>query len=62
MKKETKNRKNNFKDVNLSKTYSPMDAIKLLKEKSYVKFEKHLIQQLNQELIQVKLIKILEAS
>ena len=42
MKKETKNRKNNFKDVNLSKTYSPMDAIKLLKEKSYVKFEETL--------------------
>ena len=42
MKKETKNRKNNFKDVNLSKTYSPIDAIKLLKEKSYVKFEETL--------------------
>ena len=42
MKKETKNRKNNFKDINLSKTYSPTDAIKLLKEKSYVKFEETL--------------------
>ena len=39
MKTESKNRKNKFKDIDLSKTYSPMDALKLLKEISYVKFE-----------------------
>ena len=42
MKKESKNRKNKFKDIDQSKIYKPLDAIKILKEVSYVKFEESL--------------------
>ena len=36
--KLSKNRKNIFKDLDLNKVYEPIEAIKLLKEKSFVKF------------------------
>ena len=32
MTKESKNRKNKFKDIDQSKIYNPLDAIKILKD------------------------------
>ena len=37
--KLTKNRKNSIQDLDLDKLYDPIDAIKILKSKSYVKFD-----------------------
>ena len=37
--KLSKNKKNMIKDLDLSKLYEPREAIKILKEKSYVKFD-----------------------
>ena len=37
--KLTKNRKNYIQDLDLDKLYDPIDAIKILKSKSYVKFD-----------------------
>ena len=37
--KLTKNRKNSIQDLDLNKLYDPLDAIKILKSKSYVKFD-----------------------
>ena len=42
MKKETKKRKNIKNNNDFSKTYSPVEAIKILKENSYVKFNETL--------------------
>ena len=42
MTKESKNRKNKFKDIDQSKIYNPLDAIKILKDVSYVKFDESL--------------------
>ncbi len=35
----SKNRKKLFNDFDINKTYEPLDAIKILKDKSYVKFD-----------------------
>ena len=37
--KISKNRKNLLKDLEISKVYEPLDAIKFLKQKTYVKFD-----------------------
>ena len=37
--KITKNKKNMLKDLNLNKVYEPQEAIKILKDRSYVKFK-----------------------
>ena len=37
--KISKNKKHVLKDIDLNKTYEPLEAIKLLKEKSYTKFD-----------------------
>ena len=37
--KQSKNKKNLLTDIDLNKTYEPIEAIKILKEKSYVKFD-----------------------
>ncbi len=42
MKKESKNRKERINKVDLTKTYDPIEAIKILKENSYVKFNESL--------------------
>ena len=40
--KKTKNNKKMLENINLSKIYSPLEAIKILKENSYTKFEESL--------------------
>ena len=42
MKKESKNRKERISKVDLTKIYEPIEAIKILKENSYVKFKESL--------------------
>ena len=42
MKKMTKKRKGMFEKLDLSKKYDPQDAIKIIKEKSFVKFDETL--------------------
>ena len=42
MSKLTKNRKDKSKNIDLSKVYNPIEAIKILKENSYVKFNETL--------------------
>ena len=42
MNKLTKNRKDKSKNIDLSKVYNPIEAIKILKENSYVKFSETL--------------------
>ena len=37
--KISKNKKIIIKDLDLTKTYEPIEAIKILKDKSYVKFD-----------------------
>ena len=37
--KLTKNRKKSLQDLDLDKLYDPVDAIKILKCKSYVRFD-----------------------
>ena len=37
--KISKNYQNVLKDLDLKKTYDPLEAIKILKEKSFVKFD-----------------------
>ena len=39
MKKESKNRKNKLSNIDLSQKYDPKEAIKILKDNSYVKFD-----------------------
>ena len=38
----SKNRKNLIEKIDLNKSYEPVEAIKILKENSYVKFEESL--------------------
>ena len=40
--KKTKNNKKNFESLDLTKVYEPIDAIKILKENSFTKFEETL--------------------
>ena len=40
--KKTKNNKNLMNNIDTSKIYEPIDAIKILKENSYTKFEEAL--------------------
>ena len=40
--KTTKNRKNLLKELDLNKLYEPLDAIKILKQKTFVKFDETL--------------------
>ena len=42
MKKLSKNQKSNFNELDFSKSYDATDAIKILKEKSFVKFDESL--------------------
>ena len=42
MKKQTKNRKSIVGEIDFEKIYDPIEAIKILKEKSYVKFNETL--------------------
>ena len=40
--KKTKNNKKSFENLDLTKVYEPLDAIKILKENSFTKFEETL--------------------
>ena len=40
--RQSKNRKNLIKKLEIGKVYEPIEAIKLLKENSYVKFDESL--------------------
>ena len=60
--KITKNRKQMLNNFDPTKVYEPLEAIKILKEKSYVKFKETIDIQSISELIVTKLIKILRVS
>ena len=42
MKKQSKNRKDKMSNIDFSKSYDPIDAIKILKDNAYAKFEESL--------------------
>ena len=58
--KITKNRKQMLNNFDTTKIYEPLEAIKILKEKSYESLKKQLIFQLILELTVTKLTKILK--